>query len=75
MVVSSRVALAHRLGIILASVTRNRIGANGGDLDVADERKIVSGNASLGISISGSGNVVAGNDLGTDATGEFPATR
>jgi hypothetical protein len=55
-------------------VTGNRIGVDGHDLDAAAERNIISGNQSGGVTINGihapcTNNVVAGNFVGTDATG------
>ena len=47
----------------------NLIGTNGdGDNDLA-ERNIISGNIGAGITIGASGNIVAGNFIGTDVTG------
>src|SRR5262249_50626533 len=50
----------------------NLIGTNGDRVDDAAERNVVSGNAESGIGIDGVGtnqNIVAGNYVGTDATG------
>jgi hypothetical protein len=61
------------LGIIVnGGATNNLIGSNGDGVNDAGERNIISANGT-GISISGAGsdhNVVAGNYLGTDASGE-----
>ncbi|MGP0069832.1 MAG: beta strand repeat-containing protein [Isosphaeraceae bacterium] len=52
----------------------NLVGTTGQDgADDALERNIISGNKSIGIDINGTaamGNVIAGNDIGTDMTGE-----
>lgn len=50
----------------------NRIGTDGNDLADASERNIISGNVGNGVHIVGDGsahNVVAGNFIGTDASG------
>ena len=50
----------------------NRIGTNGDGLADESERNVISGNGDKGIRIAGSGtdqNRVAGNFIGTDATG------
>ncbi|MGO9469960.1 MAG: beta strand repeat-containing protein, partial [Isosphaeraceae bacterium] len=52
--------------------TNNLIGTNGDGIDDASERNLLSGNLFDGVWITGqgtSGNVVAGNFLGTDITG------
>ena len=65
------------VGVILGAyfaTSGNRIGANGHDLDPAAERNVISANQ-LGIEIWPFGgypntqNVIAGNFIGTDATG------
>ncbi|HWB13177.1 MAG TPA: PKD domain-containing protein [Pirellulales bacterium] len=64
----------HRGGVrIRAGAQYNLVGTNADGISDSDERNVVSGNVSFdGVSISGAGtnyNVVAGNYLGTDATG------
>ena len=57
---------------ITAGAQANRIGTDGNGVADAAERNVISGNAGDGVAISGAGttfNVVAGNFLGTDATG------
>lgn len=57
------------------SATSNRIGTNSDGANDGAERNVISGNTSFGISIRGGGsdaNVVAGNFIGTDATGRIP---
>ncbi len=53
------------------SSTGNRIGTNGDGLSDDVERNVISGNSSDGLYVSG-GNVLAGNYIGTDATGQLP---
>ena len=57
-----------RHGIILLA-PNNRIGTDGNGVGDLAERNIISGNRGAGVSISSSGNVVAGNYIGTDVTG------
>jgi titin len=47
----------------------NLIGTNGDGVADAAERNVISGNQTNGISLAGNYNVVAGNFIGTDATG------
>jgi hypothetical protein len=57
---------------IYGGARRNRIGIDGNGPGDAAERNVIAANAWSGISISGTGtdqNVVAGNFIGTDATG------
>ena len=57
---------------ITAGARSNRIGTDGDGLADEAERNVISGNFSHGVLITGTGtdlNVVAGNYLGTDATG------
>jgi hypothetical protein len=57
---------------ILQGAQSNRIGVQAGDAGAAAEPNVIAANAFSGIAISDPGtqnNVVAGNDLGTDATG------
>jgi CSLREA domain-containing protein len=66
--VTGRAALANSAeGILIDSAPRNTVGGI-----VPNSRNVVSGNASAGIRIAGSGataNVVLGNLIGTDSTG------
>ncbi len=51
----------------------NRIGTSGAEVDNVGERNVISGNLLNGVIIDGAGsdhNIVAGNYIGTDATGE-----
>jgi hypothetical protein len=50
----------------------NLIGTDGDGVGDAAERNVISGNAGTGVLIDASNNVVAGNDIGTDATGTLP---
>lgn len=70
----------HRLGVLIfAGSSGNRIGTNGDGIADAAERNVISANGTIGNSSSGVGvlivgagtndNVVAGNYVGTDATG------
>ena len=55
-------------GVIVIG-SQNRIGVKGLDTDAAAERNLISGNE-VGVGLQGDGeNVVAGNLIGTDATG------
>lgn len=56
-------------GVQLISASNNRIGTDGNGMGDLAERNIISGNKGAGVSMSGSGNVVAGNFIGTDVTG------
>jgi titin len=54
------------------SADDNRIGTDGDGINDEAERNVISANASYGVSLFGDGtdhNVVAGNYIGTDATG------
>ncbi len=58
--------------VIAAGAASNRIGTDGKSVDDAGERNVIAGSYTDGIDIYGSGtdeNVVAGNFIGTDATG------
>jgi photosystem II stability/assembly factor-like uncharacterized protein len=60
---------------IFAGAQGNRIGADGADADPAGERNVIAANHWSGVAISDGGtnqNVVAGNFIGTDATGTTP---
>jgi hypothetical protein len=46
-----------------------RVGTSGHEQDNAGERNVISGNGYWGIDIINSNNVIAGNFIGTDATG------
>src|SRR5262249_4532350 len=51
--------------------TGDRIGTNADGTSDALERNVIAGNGQYGVSLdSGSGNTVAGNYIGTDATGQ-----
>ena len=57
-------------GIYIDGAPNNTIGST-----APGERNVISGNASVGIQIDGpgaSGNLVQGNDIGTDVTGSHP---
>jgi hypothetical protein len=52
---------------------QNRIGVCGQDADPAAEGNVISGNGGAGVALEGAGhNIVAGNFIGTDATGTKP---
>jgi FG-GAP-like repeat len=58
--------------LIQGGASDNRIGTDGNSVDDVGERNLISGSASAGIVIAGSGtdgNIVAGNLIGTDLTG------
>src|SRR5207249_1390567 len=50
----------------------NRIGTNGDGVADDLERNTISGNVNEGVVVVGTGNLVAGNFIGTDATGAVP---
>jgi hypothetical protein len=57
---------------INSGAASNRVGTNGDGVNDAAERNIISANSYQGVAIQGTGtnqNVVAGNYVGTDATG------
>ena len=60
-------------GVLIQTAAKsNRIGTNGDGQGDAAERNIISGNLGAGVNIVGAGtslNVVAGNSIGTDASG------
>jgi hypothetical protein len=57
-------------GILIGGANRNRIGTDGNGLADEAEGNVISANAGGGVRIVGSNeNVVAGNYIGTDATG------
>ena len=60
------------VGVVIDDASNNLIGTNGDGVNDAAEGNVISGNSGLGVQISGglaTGNVVAGNRIGTDATG------
>ena len=71
--VTGTVALGNLYGVLIVSGSQsNLIGTDGDGLADAAERNLISGNANEGVRISGTGtdsNVVAGNFIGSDASG------
>ena len=63
---TGELALGNRDGV---AINTGRVGADGGDATPAAERNIISGNTLYGV-VVGSSCTVAGNYIGTDATGE-----
>lgn len=62
-------ALANKNGIYVAGNT-TKIGVNTDGSSGADEGNVISGNTTTGIHINaGTGNVIAGNKIGTDGSG------
>src|SRR5207253_715829 len=65
-------------GVILAvTATNNRIGTNGDGVNDAAERNVISGNTQRGVLIQDvgtTGNVVAGNYIGTNTAGTLGLT-
>jgi len=60
-------------GVLIGGILSrgNRIGTNGDGIADATERNVISGNDSAGVELDGaSNNIVAGNFIGTDATGK-----
>jgi hypothetical protein len=68
--------LGNALGVYIGSGAQsNRIGTNGDGVADAAERNVISANRTYGVYIYGTGatnNTVAGNYIGTDATGTLP---
>src|SRR5262249_10899025 len=62
-------ATQNQSGVNISGSDGNRIGTDGDGIGDAEERNIISGNLWNGVSIGGSDNIVAGNYIGTDATG------
>jgi len=62
--------LPNRVGVALDS-GNNRLGTNGDGLNDAIEGNLISGNLDIGVGVGGD-NLVAGNYIGTDATGLLP---
>jgi len=56
-------------GLALFGSQNDLIGTNADGVNDTLERNLISGNANAGILLAGSGNLVAGNYLGTDTTG------
>jgi hypothetical protein len=56
-------------GIAIRSGSHNRIGTDGNAVADDAERNVISANFGPGVEIRGSDNLVAGNLIGTDATG------
>jgi hypothetical protein len=67
------ISLANNNGIVLNNgASSNRIGTNADGSNDTNERNIISGNTMYGVQITGSStssNIVAGNYIGTDSTG------
>jgi Bacterial Ig domain len=63
-------------GVVIATgASGNRIGTDGMSIDDVGERNVIAGNHNDGVDIYGggtSGNIVAGNFVGTDLTGALP---
>ncbi len=62
----------HSFGVQLYDSQQNRIGTNGDESTAAVERNVISGNLSVGVFFTSNitqANVVAGNYIGTDASG------
>lgn len=63
-------ALANLIGVqVLDAVSGIRIGTDGDGVADAEERNVISGNTVAGIDLRGNDQSVAGNFIGTDATG------
>ncbi len=58
-----------RMGVFLLGGTGNRIGTNADGVSDAAEANLISGNVEDGVYLGDSGNVVAGNIIGTNLAG------
>jgi predicted outer membrane repeat protein len=71
--VTGTAALGNQLdGIAIGNATNTRVGTDANGVSDALERNVISGNGQSGVSLSNagtSGNVIAGNYIGTDAGG------
>ncbi len=56
-------------GVAIFGSTNNIIGTDANGINDASERNVISGNREAGIYLNGDGNVVAGNFIGTTASG------
>lgn len=56
-------------GVAIFGSTNNLIGTDADGINDASERNVISGNREAGIYLNGDGNVVAGNFIGTTASG------
>ena len=72
---NGNIALPNGTGIYIWSASNNRIGTDGDGINDIAERNIISGNSYYGIYINrgyefvANGNIIAGNYIGTDASG------
>ncbi len=64
-------AIANNVGISIAGLG-NRIGTDGNGINDASEGNVISGNTTEAINIFSNNNRIAGNYIGTDATGTLP---
>jgi hypothetical protein len=67
---TGRFAVPNTIGVSLGGLN-NLLGTNGDGVDDEAERNIISGNSVQGVALGGSSNVIAGNYIGTDATGMY----
>ncbi|MFN8766238.1 MAG: beta strand repeat-containing protein, partial [Pirellulaceae bacterium] len=70
---SGTAAIANAQGVFIeGTASSNRIGTNGDGINDIAERNVISGNTTRGVLIASSGsnyNTIAGNYIGTDASG------
>jgi hypothetical protein len=72
--VTGTIALGNRLhGVYMAPTSElNLVGTNGDGSNDTGERNVLSGNGEVGVGINADHNVVAGNYIGTNASGTAP---
>ncbi len=65
------VGLANHQGVYTQFGTNNVVGTNSDGVNDTDERNVISANEFVGVYMGGDHTLVAGNYIGTDATGSY----